>query len=129
MIVGATYDTPGETLNTFTRRLREVLLEQPKVDPADVYVGLNGFGASSIDIELLFHLKVFDYAAQVEAQHKIILDIIALAEELGVEFAFPTRTIHVAGDAQVPQLASQASTTGSQVGTGTERSSTASSSA
>jgi MscS family membrane protein len=31
------------------------------------------------------------------AQHQLIIDIIALAEELGVAFAFPTRTVHLAG--------------------------------
>jgi small-conductance mechanosensitive channel len=101
MLIGVTYDTPREKLDEFAKRLREVLLSQPTVDPADVYVGLQGFGASSIDIDLLCHLQVSDYASQVQAQHKIMMDIIALAEELGVEFAFPTRTLHLADPMQV----------------------------
>jgi len=95
MLVGVTYDTPRQSIDTFVDRLREVLLGQPSVDPNDVYVGLKGFGASSIDIEFLCHLQVSDYAAQVEAQHKIIMDVIALAEDMDVQFAFPTRTIHM----------------------------------
>jgi len=95
MLVGVTYDTPRQKIDTFVERLREVLLAQPSVDRNDVYVGLKGFGASSIDIDLLCHLQVSDYAKQVEAQHKIIMDIIALAEEMDVQFAFPTRTIHL----------------------------------
>jgi small-conductance mechanosensitive channel len=100
MLVGATYDTSREQLEAFVRGLRDLLLDQPKVDPDDVYVGLKGFGASSIDIELLCHLRVSDYTEQVEAQHRIVLAIIALAEDIGVEFAFPTRTVHVAESVQ-----------------------------
>jgi len=93
--VGLTYDTPREKLDTFVRRLKEVLMEQPRIDRDDLYVGLKSFGASSIDIELMFYLKVYAYGSQVDAQHAIVMDIIALAEEVGVEFAFPTRTVHV----------------------------------
>jgi small-conductance mechanosensitive channel len=93
--VGLTYDTPREKLDTFVKRLKERLLEQPRIDRDDLYVGLKSFGASSIDIELMFYLKVYAYGSQVDAQHAIVMDIIALAEEVGVEFAFPTRTVHV----------------------------------
>jgi small-conductance mechanosensitive channel len=102
MGVGLTYDTPRDKLDTFVKRLKEMLLEQPRMDRDDLYVGLKGFGASSIDIELMFYLRVYGYAAQIEAQHAIILDIVALAEEIGVDFAFPTRTVHMAGAAEPP---------------------------
>lgn len=101
MLLGLTYDTPRERLDTFVKRLREVVLAQAKVDPDDVYVGLKDFGASSIDIRLICHLRVSDFTAQVEAQHMLVMEIIALAEEGGVEFAFPTRTLHVAGNAEL----------------------------
>jgi small-conductance mechanosensitive channel len=97
LTVGLTYDTPREKLGTFVQRLRQVLLDQPFVDREDVYVGLKEFGASSIDIALLCHFRVPGYAEQIEAQHQLIMDVIALAEDLGVEFAFPTRTVQVSG--------------------------------
>jgi len=37
------------------------------------------------------------YEDQVNAQHALMLEIIALAEKVGVSFAFPTRTVHVMG--------------------------------
>jgi small-conductance mechanosensitive channel len=97
LTVGLTYDTPREKLGTFVQRLRQVLRDQPFVDRDDVYVGLKEFAASSIDIALLCHFRVPGYSEQVEAQHRLIMDIIALAEEVGVEFAFPTRTVQVSG--------------------------------
>ena len=109
--VGLTYDTPRDKLDTFVKRLKEVLLEHPRIDRDDLYVGLKSFGASSIDVELMFYPKVYAYGSQVEAQHAIVLDIIALAGEVGVEFAFPTRTVHVQpAEAQIPK-ADEAGTT------------------
>jgi len=102
MLIGLTYDTPRERLDRFVKRFREVVLAQPKIDPEDIYVGLKDFGSSSIDIGLLCHLRVSDYGAQVDEQHKLVMGIIALAEEVEVEFAFPTRTVHVASGWPLP---------------------------
>ena len=52
------------------------------------------FNDSSIDIQLIGNFTVDSYGAQVQAQHALILDIIHLAEDLGVSFAFPTRTVY-----------------------------------
>lgn len=95
MVVGLTYDTPPEKFNTFVRRLREVLLAQPRIDPDDVYVGLQNFSSSSIDIQFICHFRVSNYGDQVAAKHALMIDVIALTEEVGVEFAFPTRTVHL----------------------------------
>jgi MscS family membrane protein len=42
MMVGTTYDTPRDKLDAFVGGLRDLLLAHPKVDPDDVYVGLQG---------------------------------------------------------------------------------------
>lgn len=101
LAVGLSYDTPRETLDIFVERLREILLDQPRIDREDLYVGLRGFGASSIDIELMFHLRVCSYGSQIEAQHAVVIDIIALADEVGVEFALPKRTVQVSSPANL----------------------------
>ena len=39
--------------------------------------------------------KVPSWSDELKARHEILLSIILLAEEIGVEFAFPTQTLHV----------------------------------
>jgi small-conductance mechanosensitive channel len=107
MLIGLTYDTPRDKFERFVSGLREVYMAQPRADTENFYVGLNGFGASSIDIEFYGYFRVLSYEAQVNAQHALMLDIIALAEKVGVSFALPTRTVHV----MAPE--GQASTNGS----------------
>ena len=95
MQIGLTYDTPREKLADFVERLREVLRATPSVDNDEIYVGLRGFGASSIDIDMIYFFRVFSYTEQVEMQHQLMIAIIALADEVGVAFAFPTRTLYL----------------------------------
>jgi MscS family membrane protein len=46
---------------------------------------------------LYFFLEVPDWAAELRQREDVLLRIIECADRLGVEFAFPTRTLHIAG--------------------------------
>ncbi len=105
--VGLTYDTPREKLDKFVERLKEVYAEQPRADTSNFTVGLMQFGPSSIDIELRGYFHVYGYEAQVAAQHELLGNIIDLAANLGVSFAFPTRTVHLVHDEAAAQLEHQ----------------------
>lgn len=98
--MGLTYDTPPERLHAFVKRARETFVAQSRALGAQLYVGVTSFGASSIDVEVLGYAMVNDYDAEVAFRHDYIVDMVRVAEELGVEYAFPTRTLHLAtGDA------------------------------
>jgi small-conductance mechanosensitive channel len=61
------------------------------------HVRFNDFGESSLNILVIFYLMVPDYAAELREREAILLQIMDLAKEIGVEFAFPTRTLRVEG--------------------------------
>jgi MscS family membrane protein len=63
-------------------------------------VALDNFGSSSIDIKLVGSFDTVDGGDFRTAKHKLISDIIELADDMGVEFAFPTQTVHVAPSGQ-----------------------------
>jgi len=93
--IALTYDTPREKLDKFVERLHEVYAEQPRADTKECYIGLKTFGSSSIDIEFWGYFNVYGYEAHVRARHAFIGDVIDLAKQVGVSFAFPTRTVHM----------------------------------
>lgn len=97
LVMSLTYATPRALIDAFTARLRDLYFAQPTADPT-LYLGLKGFAASAIEIELWGHLRVGDYDEYIAAQHALIGDIIELAAEMGVAFAFPTRTVIVTND-------------------------------
>jgi len=93
--IGLTYDTPRERLDAFVTRLAETYRAQERADPTNDWIGMTGFGASSIDIELWGYFRVFSHPDFVQARHALVGDIVELAKEVGVSFAFPTRVVHV----------------------------------
>jgi len=101
--IGLTYDTPRDKLDTFVERLSETYHAQERADPTSGWIGMTGFGPSSIDIELWGYFRVYSHDAFVAARHALVGDIIVLAQEVGVSFAFPTRMVHLSGQGEAPR--------------------------
>lgn len=93
--LGLTYDTPPERITAFMEAVRGLLRADPLVD-ADLEVRIDGLGASSIDVMLYFYLKTTRWTDELAFKDGLYLAILRTASELGVQFAYPTRTLHVA---------------------------------
>ena len=92
--LGVVYDTDAATLDEFARRVAEVAREHA-ADGHTPSVGVWAFGASSIDLKVVCFLQARTYPEEQRARHHLLLDLLRLADEMGVEFAFPTQTLHV----------------------------------
>ena len=62
------------------------------------------FGASSLDIMLYCFMDATTWTEELRARSELNLEIMRLAADLGVSFAFPTRTLHVASQAEAVAL-------------------------
>jgi small-conductance mechanosensitive channel len=88
------YRTPPERLGALPGELETIVGRQPsaRFDRAHIV----NFGASSIDLELVFFVQAPDYGTFLEARQAIMLDILARFAELELEFAYPTQTTFTA---------------------------------
>lgn len=93
--VGATYDTTPEVLDSFVIALRVMLQERSAHDDALVYAGVSEFADSSINVKFRASFNARNYGHEVQVRHAILLDVARLAQAQGVEFAFPTQTVHI----------------------------------
>jgi MscS family membrane protein len=93
--LSVTYDTPPDKIEAFCEGIRELVRLHPDTRKDYYHVYLNQFSASSLDILLYIFFKVPDWGAELRARNDFFLGILRLAEELGVEFAFPTQTVHL----------------------------------
>ncbi len=100
LTLGLTYDTPRAKIDDFTHKVRDMFEAYPNAKPG-VHVSLDSFGASSIDVRVLGYFNTSDFKAFLAAKHKLIGDLIDLAAQEGVEFAFPTTTLHMTEPADV----------------------------
>ncbi|GAB4241583.1 MAG: hypothetical protein OHK005_04740 [Candidatus Methylacidiphilales bacterium] len=94
-VIGVTYDTPPEKLETFLEAIKNVIKANPHAVSFNCHVVFNDFGPSSLNILLYFFLQVPDWATELEQRQNVLLEIVRAAKELGVEFAFPTQTVYV----------------------------------
>ncbi len=93
--LGITYDTPADLVVIFVEGVRKIASNHPKTRKDNIRVNLIDLGANSLDIIFSVFFEVPDVVGELEAKQEIILDIIRLADTLGVEFAFPTQTLHM----------------------------------
>jgi MscS family membrane protein len=94
-LVQVTYDTSRHQLEELVMAIRQLLADNALVDPGTSHVRFNNFAESSLDILLIFNLLVEDYASELMAREAILLQVMDLVKEAGVEFAFPTRTLYL----------------------------------
>ncbi|MCB0336429.1 MAG: mechanosensitive ion channel family protein [Bdellovibrionales bacterium] len=89
--IGVTYDTEEKRLEEIPRMIRNAIEAQDntRFDRAH----FKGFGASSLDFEVVYYVLGADYNLYMDIQQEINLSILREFREAEIDFAFPTRTI------------------------------------
>lgn len=93
--LGVRYDTPPELIEAFVVGIRKII----EIDPGTRNDAFNaefiGFGDSSLQILLNVYFTELDWNSEQASKHKLHMEILKLAKELGVEFAFPSTTLMI----------------------------------
>ena len=92
---GLTYDTPPEKIEAFCEGLREIVRQHPHMRKDYFEIWFNDLGASALDILIYVFWETPDWTTELRERHRFLLDAMRLADALGVEFAFPTQTVHL----------------------------------
>lgn len=93
--LGLTYDTSPEQIQAFVEGIRAIIVANPYTRKDYYEIHFNDFGAHSLDIMVYLFLKVESWSDELRERHNVLLEILRLAKELKVEFAFPTQTLHL----------------------------------
>ena len=92
--VQVTYDTSRDKVEALVVGIRQLIVDHPLAEESTCQVRFNNFSESSLDILVIFNLAVADYTSELREREAILLRIMDLMNDHGVEFAFPTRTMH-----------------------------------
>ncbi|MBQ6109605.1 MAG: mechanosensitive ion channel family protein, partial [Thermoguttaceae bacterium] len=90
-----TYDTTPEKLQEFCENIKKILKEDPDVLEDRCTVSVYDFSESSIDILFNTFFRADTSAQEFAIRERLLLSILKLASEMGVDFAFPTQTNYV----------------------------------
>lgn len=105
--IGITYDTPPDLIDAFVDGLREILMSHPDTNKENHQIHLNDFGDSAILILFYIFFDAKTWSDELKARHEVISQIIRLAQDIGVRFAFPTQTVHIEGFPEKKSLTPQ----------------------
>jgi MscS family membrane protein len=94
-LVSLTYDTPPERVEAFCEGVRELVRKHPYTRKDYFQVYLTAFAPASLDVLVYIFFEAPDWSTELRERHRLMLDMMRLAERVGVEFAFPTQTLVV----------------------------------
>ncbi len=52
---------------------------------------------------MVVYWETGDYSRELAEKHRLLIDILRLAKEIGVEFAFPTQTVHMFNETKMTE--------------------------
>ena len=96
--IGIRYEDAGK-MGKIIELVRKMLLAHPEID-ADktLIVNFNAFAASSLDFFIYTFTKTTNWADYHQIKQDVLLKVLNIIEGQGAECAFPTSTVHVAGN-------------------------------
>lgn len=93
--ISITYDTPPDLIEVFVEGLRKIVAVHPNTRKDFYIVEFNDMGDFSLKIMFYIFFAVPTWPEELRARHEVLIEIVRLAERLGVRFAFPTQTVHM----------------------------------
>jgi MscS family membrane protein len=99
--IGVRYDDV-ERVPIILADVREYLTGSPLIDDSQtLMVNFNQFGPSSLDFFVYCFTHTTVWTEYHTVKEEVLLHISGIIASHGAEIAFPTRTLHLAGDAQI----------------------------
>jgi MscS family membrane protein len=103
--LGLLYETSPAQVEAFCEGARELVREHPYMRKDYYQVFLNEFGDSGIEVLVYVFWEAPDWQTELRERHRFMLDLMRLAEELNVSFAYPTQTVYLAKSPRIQDMA------------------------
>ncbi len=89
------YNTSPEKVQAFLEGIRASILALPGMRKDYFMIEFDGFTESGLSIQVYSFMETPTWVEELRVRTWFNLEILRLAKELGISFAFPTRTLHV----------------------------------
>ena len=90
-----TYSTSADQLRAAVTEIRNLLQNTEDVDPESVIVHFTDFNSSSLDVRIICQVLLADWREFTAKKENVFLEIMGIVEGLGIDFAFPSRSIYI----------------------------------
>ena len=95
MRIGLTYDSSPDQIQSAIAGIEDILANHIGVDPDFYLVKFDEFEDSSLSIFLYYFTKTTHWEEYLQVRQEVNMQMMELLKSLKLEFAFPTRTVHL----------------------------------
>jgi MscS family membrane protein len=102
------YGTTTEQIQTILARVRALLGDHPQLERDTARIGLVDFGKWAVELELFAYVLTPDFASFMAVRESLLLQVAAIVESAGTEFARPVEVAYDTdqrGNGGLPQVA------------------------
>jgi MscS family membrane protein len=95
------YDLSPDHIRFVLQEIRQLFLDDPKVEDASARVQFVKFAEYALELEIFLYILEPDYASYLKSQEELFLKIMDILEKYGVVLALPTQTTFVTQDSWI----------------------------
>ncbi len=100
--LGVTYDATVEQVAGLVTNVENYLKGNPDIDQEFMLVKFTTFNASSLDLFIYCFTVTTDWTQHLAVRQDVNLKVMSMVEEMDMSIAFPTQTVHLVEDRDVP---------------------------
>lgn len=94
------YSTPLEKIEKFCQEIRGYCQQSQFIEESQSHVYFHSMGESSLKILIYIFFNTKTWGEELEERHKFLKKVMELGHSMQVEFAFPTKTLHLFNHSQ-----------------------------
>lgn len=98
MTIGLTYDSRPDRIREAVEAIRAIIRNDDRLHQDFYLVNFFDLGPSSLDIFCYLFTRTTNWAEHMQIREEFLLRVMEAMHGLGLEFAFPTQTVHLAGE-------------------------------
>lgn len=93
--IGITYAARSDDIRRLIERIEDLLKTHEAVIEDTITVLFTNFGDSALEILVRCYVTITDWTEYMREQQAIMLAVMDLVRELGLDFAFPSRSVYI----------------------------------
>jgi MscS family membrane protein len=94
-VLGLSYETTPDQITSFCERIKCLIQDHPLADKNTYSVYLTSYSSSSLDVTINFFINAPNGDTELSTQQEFLLNFWKLAQELKINYAFPTQTLYI----------------------------------
>jgi MscS family membrane protein len=102
------YETRREQLEDVISRVGAMLRDHSRVESASAWIRLAKLADNALQLEMQAYVLTRDYDEFTAVREDLLLHVMEIVEDCGTSFAYPSPTVYLTGEAEMPPMKTQA---------------------